>query len=214
MGLINQKVKNDLAEAFKDLKRTVTLKFFSQDMECRFCKETHELLEELQAVSSKVKVEVYDFVKDAPLANELGVRRIPAIAVVGEKDYGIRFYGIPSGYEFASLVEAIRLVANGDVKLSAESRVFLDELAADVHLQVFVTPTCPYCPPAVILAQQMAFYCSRVQSDMIEATEFPPLAQKYNVYGVPRTVINETEFIEGAVPEKQLVEKIKSALGN
>ena len=83
------------------------------------------------------------------------------------------------------------------MKLSPESRAFLDGLAADVHLQVFVTPTCPYCPPAVILAQQMAFYSPRVRADMIEATEFPQLAQKYNVYGVPRTVINEKEFDRG-----------------
>jgi len=212
MAFINSKVKNDLTEAFKDLKQDVILKFFSQDMECRFCKETRELLDELRAVSDKVKVETYDFVKDAALARELGVSRIPAIAVCSESDRGLRFYGIPSGYEFASLVEAIRLVANAEVKLSAESRAFLDTLTADIHLQVFVTPTCPYCPPAVILAQQMAFYSPRVKADMIEATEFPQLSQKYNVYGVPRTVINEKEFIEGAAGEKQLIEKITSML--
>jgi glutaredoxin-like protein len=212
MGFINQKVKNDLTAAFKDLKQNVTLKFFSQDIECRFCKETRELLEELQGVSDKVKVEIFDFVKDGALAKELGVSRIPAIAVTAEKDYGIRFYGIPSGYEFASLVEAIRLVANGEVKLSPESKAFLEGLDQDLHLQVFVTPTCPYCPPAVILAQQMAFFSPRVKADMIEATEFPQLSQKYNVYGVPRTVINESEFIEGAVPENQLIEKIAAAL--
>jgi glutaredoxin-like protein len=213
MGYLNQKIKDDLAAAFKDLKQSVTLKFFSQEMECRFCKETRELLEELSAIADKVKVEVHDFVREAGLASELGIARIPAIAVGGEKDYGIRFYGIPSGYEFASLVEAVRLVANGEVKLSPETRAFLDGLDADVHLQVFVTPTCPYCPPAVILAQQLAYYSPRVKADMIEATEFPPLAQKYNVYGVPRTVINETEFIEGAVPERQLIDKIRQSLG-
>jgi len=212
MGFINQKIKDDLSAEFKKLQRNVTLKFFSQDMECRFCKDTRELLEELQGVSGMVKVEVHDFIKDAALAKELGISRIPAIAVIGAKDHGIRFYGIPSGYEFASLVEAIRLEANAEVKLSAESKAFLDTLAADVHLQVFVTPTCPYCPPAVMLAQQMAFYSSRVRSDMIEATEYPQLAQKYNVYGVPRTVINETESIEGGSGEKQLIEKIKAAL--
>jgi glutaredoxin-like protein len=212
MGLLNQKIKDDLAAAFQDLKQGVTLHFFTQEMECRFCKETRELLEELQGVTSRVKVEVHDFVQDAALAKELGVSRIPAIVVTGDKDHGIRFYGIPSGYEFASLVEAIRLVASADAKLAPETRAFLDGLDADVHLQVFVTPTCPYCPPAVILAQQMAFYSPRVKADMIEATEFPQLAQKYNVYGVPRTVINEKEFIEGAVPEKQLVEKIKNTL--
>jgi glutaredoxin-like protein len=212
MGFLNQKIKNDLAEAFRDLKREATLKFFTQDVECRFCRETRELLDELRSVADKVKVEVYDFVKDGDLAKELGVSRIPAIAVWGEKDFGIRFYGIPSGYEFASLVEAIRLVAGGELKLSPAGRTFLDGLGADVHLQVFVTPTCPYCPAAVILAQQMAFYSPRVRADMIEATEFPQLAQKYNVYGVPRTVINEKEFAEGALPEAQLIEKIRSAI--
>jgi len=212
MGMLNQKIKADLAEAFKDLKRVVTLKFFTQEVECRFCKETRELLEELQAATDRVKVEVHDFVQEAPLAAELGISRIPAIAVSGDKDYGIRFYGIPSGYEFASLVEAIRLVASAEVKLAPETRAFLDGLAVDVHLQVFVTPTCPFCPPAVMLAQQMAFYSPRVRADMIEATEFPQLAQKYDVYGVPRTVINEKDSLEGSVPEKQLVEKIKSSL--
>lgn len=212
MGFINPKIKDDLREEFKKLKRSVTLKFFSQDVECRFCKDTRELLEELQGMSDLVKVEVHDFIRDAELARELGISRIPAIAVIGEKDHGIRFYGIPSGYEFASLVEAIRLEANGEVKLAEESKAFLDSLAADVHLQVFVTPTCPYCPPAVMLAHQLAFYSPRVKADMIEATEFPPLAQKYNVYGVPRTVINESEFIEGGAGEKQLVEKIRSVL--
>jgi glutaredoxin-like protein len=213
MGFLNEKVKQDLAVAFQNLKQDVTLKFFTQELECRFCKETRELLDELTAISGKVKIELHDFVRDAALAGELGIARIPAIAVCDEKDYGIRFYGIPSGYEFASLVEAVRLVANGEVKLSPEGRSFLDGLDADVHLQVFVTPTCPYCPPAVILAQQMAYYSPRVRADMIEATEFPPLAQKYNVYGVPRTVINEKEFIEGAVPERELIGKIRQLLG-
>jgi len=213
LGFLNAKVRQDLAAAFQDLKQDVILKFFTQEMECRFCRETRELLDELQAVSPRVRVEAHDLVQEATLASALGIARIPAIAVCGEKDHGIRFYGIPSGYEFASLVEAVRLVANGDVKLSPEGRSFLDGLDADVHLQVFVTPTCPYCPPAVILAQQMAYYSPRVRADMIEATEFPPLAQKYNVYGVPRTVINEKEFIEGAVPERQLVDKIRLALG-
>jgi glutaredoxin-like protein len=212
MVFFNQKVKGDLAEAFKNLNQKVILKFFSQEVECRFCKETRELLEELAAMSDKLKLEMYDFIADAAKAGDLGIKRIPAIAIGGEKDYGIRFYGIPSGYEFASLVEVIKMVSGGESRLSSESKVFLDGLTQNVHLQVFVTPTCPYCPPAVMLAHQLAFYCPRVKADMIEATEFPQLAQKYNVYGVPRTVINEDAFIEGAVPEKQLIEKIKISL--
>src|SRR5690606_36762162 len=82
----------------------------------------------------------------------------------------------------------------------------------DVHLQVFVTPTCPYCPRAVVLAHAMAIASDRVRADMVEATEFPHLSMKYNVMGVPRTVINDREFVEGAVPEYMLVDAIRAAL--
>jgi predicted DsbA family dithiol-disulfide isomerase len=51
-----------------------------------------------------------------------------------------------------------------------------------------------------------------ITADMVEATEFPHLANKYDVYGVPRTVINETLHIEGAVPEPMLVNELLKVL--
>ena len=123
-------------------------------------------------------------------------------------DYGIRFYGIPSGYEFVSLLEAIKLVGGAAPSLSPATLQALETLTEPLHLQVFVTPTCPYCPRAVVLAHQMAFASSLVQADMVEATEFPQLSMKYNVMGVPRTVVNEEIHIEGAVPEPMLVARL------
>jgi glutaredoxin-like protein len=212
MTYLNKKVIDDLKDVFKEFKKEVVLKFFTQEMECRFCKETHGLLEELSALSDKIKLEVYDFVKDKVEAEKYGVDKIPATVVMDESDHGIKIYGIPSGYEFGSLIEALRLVSSGDVMLSPETKEFLDRLEKDVHLQVFVTPTCPYCPQAVVLAHQMAYHSPRVKADMVEATEFPDLSQKYSVMGVPRTVINETEFQEGAAPEKMIIDKINAAV--
>jgi hypothetical protein len=51
-----------------------------------------------------------------------------------------------------------------------------------------------------------------VRADMVEATEFPHLSYKYQVMGVPRTVINETTHMEGAAPEPMLLEKLQEAL--
>jgi glutaredoxin-like protein len=212
MGLLNKKIIKELNETFKGLKKDVTLKFFTQDVECRFCKETRDLIMELKDISKKINVEIYDFMKDKSEAEKHGVDKIPAIVVMDETDYGIRFYGIPGGYEFTSLIEAIRLVSIGENGLQPDTKKFLDTLKKDVHLQVFVTPTCPYCPGAVVLAHRMSYYSPKVKADMIEATEFPHLAMKYNVMGVPRTVINETEFLEGAAPEKMVVDKIKAVL--
>ena len=212
MTYLNKKVIDDLKDVFKEFKKDVVLKFFTQEMECRFCKENHGLLEELSGLSDKIKLEIFDFVKDKAEADKYGVDKIPATVVMDENDYGIKIYGIPSGYEFGSLIESLRLISTGEVPLRPETKEFLDRLEKDVHLQVFVTPTCPYCPPAVVLAHQMAYYSARVKADMVEATEFPELSQKYSVMGVPRTVINETQFQEGAAPENMILDKINAAV--
>lgn len=212
MKKINKKVAKSLEGIFKGLKKEVTLKYFTQSMECTFCQETRELLEEVAELSDKIRLQVFDFEKDKTEVEQYKVDKIPAIVMMDEKDYGIKFYGIPAGYEFTSLIEAIKLISGGETMLSAEGKKFLDGLEKEVHLQVFVTPTCPYCPPAVVLAHQMAYYSPKVRADMVEATEFPQLAVKYNVMGVPRTVINGTAFIEGAAPENMLIEKIKAVL--
>jgi glutaredoxin-like protein len=210
--MLDDKVIKELTESFKGLQSDVVIKYFTQEMECQFCKETRELLQELDKISARIKLEIFDFVKDKSEAQKYGIDRIPATVIMGDTDRGIRFYGIPAGYEFGTLVEAIKMVSNGKVDLNQESKTFLDGLKKDVHLQVFVTPTCPYCAGAVVLAHQMAVYSDRVKADMVEATEFPHLSQKYQVMGVPKTVINEKAFQEGAAPENVIIEKIKSVL--
>jgi glutaredoxin len=87
------------------------------------------------------------------------------------------------------------------------------QLKEPVHFQVFVTPTCPYCPRAVRLAHQLALESDVIRGDMVEAIEFPHLSVKYQVQGVPRTVINETVHIEGAVPEPMLMARLNEAVG-
>jgi predicted DsbA family dithiol-disulfide isomerase len=64
----------------------------------------------------------------------------------------------------------------------------------------------------VRLAHQLAFESELLRADMVEAIEFPHLSMKYEVRGVPRTVINETVHIEGAVPEPMLMQKFKEAI--
>ena len=133
-----------------------------------------------------------------------------ATVIQAEKDSGIRFYGIPSGYEFTSLLEDIIDVSKGDSGLSEASKALVKEIKQPVHLQVFVTPTCPHCPPAVRLAHKLALENEFVTADMVEATEFPHLAVKYNVRGVPRTMLDDDTAIEGSLPEPAFIKKIIS----
>lgn len=213
MPLMDPETQQQVREIMAAIKSPVTLKMFAQDFECDTCSGTRQIIEEVAELSDLVSVEVHDFLADADLAASLGVDKIPAIVVLGEggRDHGIRFFGIPAGYEFTSLIEAIVLVGTGNSALEDSTRQFLGALQTPLHLQVFVTPTCPYCPPAVMLAHQLAYASNKVTADMVEVTEFPHLGQKYSVMGVPRTVINEHTYLEGAAPEQMLLEKLKAA---
>jgi glutaredoxin-like protein len=214
MPLLNDEIAEHVKQELAELAGPVRLVMFTQEFECEFCAETRQLVEEVAVLSDQVTAETYNFVTDKEKAEELGVDKIPAIAVTGAEDYGVRFYGVPSGYEFVSLLHAIKLVTAGEPELGEETVKALAGVSEPVHVQVFVTPTCPYCQSAVMLAHQLAVASPMVRADMVEAMEFPHLAMKYQVMGVPRTVINETMHIEGAAPEPTVVEKLQEALAD
>jgi glutaredoxin-like protein len=207
--MLDDRVVEKAREILTGLDRPVRLAVFTQEAECTYCQQNKELIEDIAGLSDKISYDVYDLIQDDEQSRKYGIDKVPAVVVTAEnKDYGIRFFGVPSGYEFTSLLDAIRTVSTGKHELSAETVSRIEKLDKPVHIQVFVTPTCPYCPKAVILAHRLALFSSRISSDMVEAIEFPHLAQKYSVSGVPRSVINETKFVEGAVPEQVLVERI------
>jgi len=142
MSLIGQKDADHLRQEFtENLVDPVRLVMFTQELECQYCRETRQIVEEVAALSDKIEAEVYNFVIDKEKVEEYQVDKIPAIAVVGSQDYGVRFFGIPSGYEFTSLVEDIMTVSAGDSRLSAPTREAIAEITNPVHIQVFVTPT-------------------------------------------------------------------------
>ncbi len=218
MSLLDERTRKDVKALLEDMAGSVKLVVFTQEFECQYCRETRQIVEEIAGLSEQITVEVYDLIQDKDKAQSYAIDKIPAIAILDGNghDFGVRYYGIPSGYEFSSLLHDIKAVGDGPeaVSLSPETQAFLKTLDKDIHLQVFVTPTCPYCPRAVVMAHALAIASEHIRADMVEATEFPYLAMKYNVMGVPRTVINETEFVEGAVPEIMLLDAIKAAVEN
>ncbi|MBP1768123.1 MAG: hypothetical protein H6P98_2238 [Candidatus Aminicenantes bacterium] len=224
MDMLSKEVRDATRKKFEaGLINPVSLVFFTQEpsrlvvpdqlmgQECLFCKETRRLLEEIASLSEKLSLTILDFTADRDQAAGYGVDKLPALVVKGDRDFGIRFFGIPSGYEYMSLVEAITDVSKGQTGLKPETRKALKDLEKDIRIQVFVTPTCPYCTTVVRLAHQFAMESSRVKGEMVEATEFPHLAQKYHVFGVPKAVINETVFVDGAVPETVFLEHVLQA---
>jgi glutaredoxin-like protein len=213
MGLIEDKDRKQLAELFANLENPVKILVFTQEHECEMCRMNRELLEEVAGISDKISIEVHDFVADKALAEKYKVDKIPGTVLMGDQDYGIRFYGIPAGYEFTTLIEDIVDVAKRDPHLPGEVVAELAKVDQPVHLQVLISPTCPYCPTAVRTAHRFAMASGYITADMVETSEFPHLAVKYDVQGVPHTVINEEFSIIGPHSEADFARGVLAAIG-
>lgn len=216
--LLNEEIKQQVQSAFSQLKDPVEVLFFSREEDCEYCEQAQQLIEEVTALSENLSFNVYDLEADADLADEFNVNKAPGMVLAGRDgeqliDYGVRIAGIPAGHEFTSLIQDLILISNRDSGLSQQTRNLLANLESPVTLQVFVTPTCPYCPRAVILAHQMAMESPLVQAEMVEAMEFPELSRRHNVSGVPQTTINDgAGNVVGAVPEGNLLAEILKSI--
>ncbi len=213
--LLREEDRKALQEEFAKLEKPVKIIFFNQKVNCQYCEDTHQILKEITELSDKLILEEVSLITDGEMGKKYGVDKAPAIVITDEEGTpsGVIFSGIPAGYEFISLIGAIMDRGTGNLELSQATQEEVKKIDKDVHLMVFVTPTCPYCPRAVRIAHQMAYLNPHITGEMIEATEFPELSQRFNVMAVPRTVINEDHYFEGAYPEAMVLQELKKALG-
>lgn len=119
----------------------VRLVFFYQSFLCETCPPTRQILTELSRLSEQLTFEEYNLQLDREKVEEFGVDKVPAVVVVGTRGDGLCFYGIPSGYEFSSIIDAILLESNGDSGLSTDSRTVVANVTVPTNIQVFVAPT-------------------------------------------------------------------------
>jgi glutaredoxin-like protein len=172
-----------------------------------------QVLDEIVSLCDFLTLEEVNIVLDKDRAEQYGVDQIPTIVLLkGEQDSRIRFLGAPAGYEFMSLIEAVILAGTNDSGLTPDSRALVAEHVTEpLDIQVFVTPTCPHCPRAVTLAHRLAVESPLIKASCVEATEFMDLSRRFRVTGVPKTVVNGSIEILGAVPEDQFVRTVVGA---
>lgn len=148
--MISEQDQQTIRNLFEEhLSEDVKITYFTQKEsplilpghECEYCKETRELLQEVTGLSEKLDLEVKDFVADKDAAAEMGIERIPAFTLEGQSRGRVRFFGVPSGYEFSAVLQDIMDVSTGEPGLSEDTLAQLEELEEDLHIQVFTTPT-------------------------------------------------------------------------
>lgn len=180
---------------------------------CELCEETRALLEELASLSERLTLHVHDVRREEELARQMGVRHVPTLILRGAAKGAVRYVGIPAGLEFGTLLEDLEAVGRGTAAITDDTRLKLAAVTTPVHIQVFVTPTCPYCPRVAGLAHRLAIENGHITADVVEISEFPDLAAEYKVQGVPKVVINDSVEFVGAQPEEMFVDAVLEAAG-
>jgi len=212
MPIFDEKIRKQLIDLLGDIPEKVNIILFTSENNCRSCNDTKQYMTEFADLHENIVLKVYDFDKDKEEVERYHIERVPAIAILDKnmKDNGIRFYGIPAGYEIHSLMAAVKDTAGVAEGITEEQVERIKKIDKDVVIKVFVTPTCPHCPTAVIYAHKIALRNDKIRGEMIEATTFSALAQQYGVRGVPKIIINETNEFVGAQPLDKFLEVIES----
>ena len=150
MAFLSPENQAEIRRIFEDLTNDVRLTFFTQrespiiipGEDCPTCEETRMLLEEVVALSDKLHLEIHEITAGSDAAREHGIDRLPALVMTADGVKGkVRYFGMPSGYEFSVLIGSLIDVSKAQVDLSEETINVLDDLDQDLHFQVFVTPT-------------------------------------------------------------------------
>ncbi|RMH00678.1 MAG: glutaredoxin [Aquificota bacterium] len=212
--LLSLDVRTQLKDIFaKELKEPVNLKLFSQAIGCETCQTAEDLLKEVAGLEpERIKLEIYSPLIDKEVSQKYNIERVPTIVIEGEKDYGIRYIGLPAGLEFTTLIQGIVQVSKREPKLSERTVDMLKGIDLPMELMVFVTTSCGYCPSAAITAMNFAIASDYVSAVIVDASENMDLAERFQVVGVPKIVINRglVEFV-GAQPENNFLGYLISA---
>jgi len=199
----------------KEMQGNVELLFLKGNTPaCRFCDVIEQLLKELEELSDgKLKVKIEETTPEEA-KEKYGVGAIPVIEIRGNNKGKMRFYGIPSGHEFAAFLASIVEASKDKTEEIPEELIKdVEENFPPLHIKVFVTPSCPYCPMMARLAHALAMASPKVTGEVWEAEEHYEEANKYNVMAVPTTVVNEKAILKGAMPPDVFLHKLKHDLG-
>ncbi|NOZ88324.1 MAG: glutaredoxin [Crenarchaeota archaeon] len=212
---IDEETKEAIREALQDMEKPVTINVFIGP-NCKYCDESIKIarvIEEQAPVRNGerlIKVKIFEKGKDDEEFKRQGVERVPTTTLL---DGVIRYTGTPSGEEIRGLIETIVRISTEDSGLDQTTIEKLKEITEPVHVEVIVTPQCPYCPYAALLTNMFAYEVWRMGrrnfiADTVEAYENPDIADKYNVMSVPAIAINGVLAFVGVPYEEDFIERI------
>ncbi len=214
MPIISDEIRGDIRGFLEQMQSPVTVDFYPHPQSpatapmIQLLNELHELAPQIQVLEHQGSAQ--------PMAPEIPEDVEGPIATLSTTSglTGIRYLGFPGGHEFSTFLHLlVDLSVQRDITLSAETQEWLQKLDKPLHLEVFVTSSCPYCPKAVRLAHEMARVNPQyVVSDMVDSEAFPSMSDRYGIESVPTTIINGRSQEIGALAEEELASLIKQSV--
>jgi glutaredoxin-like protein len=167
-----------------------------------------DLLTGLAGLSHKLHLDVYNFTADHEAADHYGIDKCPGFLLIGKRNYGVKYYGMPSDFEFRMLMEEIVRVSSGHSGLSSATISVLEDLNAPIHLEVLTLHACRLSTEAVKMAHQLAMESDLITADLVNVDDFPEMVKRYSILASPTVVVNGSYHFYGALREADFVEQV------
>lgn len=203
LGQIRQKLS--------PMREPVAISMFATEKDPKMGEAMEAFLKEVCSANPKLSMDTIVVERDKAKAEAFGVYAVPSFAISGKERRRVLYYGIPSGYELRTFLLDIIDVSTGKPDMPSELARKVSAIKGPLHIQVFVSSTCPYCPQAAKIAHDMAILNPEITADVIDTAQFTPLAQAFRIMSVPTTVINRKVVVTGAIPLDELLKKADEA---
>ncbi len=199
--LLNEETTTQIKELLSSMKKDVTLLYFTKD-DCENCNLTQQLLEEMAALNPLITLKLFNIKNDKEAVLTYNIEGAPSYAILNHdnKKAGATFYGVPAGHEINTLITNLLDASDAFPLFDEATLKQIKSIKKDINIKVFVTVSCPHCPGAAINASRLASVNPNIKTEIYEATSFNEKANLYQVSGVPKIVINETESLMGNQP--------------
>lgn len=195
-------------EVLEQLVEPVAFVYFTEENQCRHCRQEKDILAELSAMHTRLRLEMHDFKREPEEAEGYGIDKAPCTVLVGKEDYGVRYYGMPAGYEFRTFMRAVLMVSRGESGLATEQKQRIRAVESPLRIEVFTTASCPFSEIAMQTAQQLAVENDRITGEVVDVADFPELVRRHKIMTAPTTIVNGEFRFHGAASVDEFVDQV------
>ena len=196
--LLDAEIRNQLSEYLKLLEESVLIKVSTDSS--KVSKDMMALVEELAAMSSKIRVE------------EVTLSRSPSFSINREnEDMGVTFAGVPLGHEFTSLVLALLQVSGRPPKIEEGTANQIAGIKNKLNFESYISLSCQNCPEVVQALNIMSVLNPNISHTMIDGSAYQDEVESKDILAVPTIYLNGDFFASGRMSVEEILAKLDIA---